>query len=658
MKTLFKPGYTSCLGLFVIEGLAILWFGIQRHRYPMWTMLIFAIAYILFFLGISYAMKKRIITENAYKIMQCIVFIICNILFGGVCDSAQVFIYSMFFSTVAILAFMDKKLSKFYMMCVVVSVIGMGIVVFKYYRGNNTIIDYTIGTIVLIITNGVAVSICRFIEYQNSVNLEQERSLDELLQALEVKCFEAEKATHAKSHFISNMSHEIRTPINAVLGMGEMILRESEEDDIKKYAHDIKSSAEILLMIVNDILDLSKIESGKVEIIPVNYDISSFFNDIYNMIALKAKDKEIDLIFDIDHNIPSEYYGDDIRVRQVMINLLSNAVKYTKKGKVVLKVTADVEGDEAILHYSVKDTGIGIRKEDMSKVFAEFERADIEENRYIEGTGLGMSITVSLLNLMGSVLKVESEYGKGSEFSFDIVQKVVNQTPLGDFGERISKIVSDYNYKIEYIAPEAKILVVDDNSINRNVFCNLLKQTRINLTEADSGKGCLEILEKETFDMVFLDHMMPEMDGIETFEEIKNRGLCKNTPVIMLTANAVVGAKEMYLEQGFTDFISKPIKPDKLDAIIIQYLPENMVQKFNYEKKLHNNGINSSRNKLKDAKTYNTNLEEQIQEDNIEELDNIEEFDLDYARRCLGSEKLLKSTLEKFYLSLDGTKSN
>lgn len=450
-----------------------------------------------------------------------------------------------------------------------------------------------------------------------------------LVELLKEETARADAANRAKSDFLAKMSHEIRTPINAILGMNEMILRESKETDTKKYAHDIKSSASSLLSIINEILDSSKIESGKMEIVPDNYEISSMLNDLYNMISIRAKDKELELVFDVADDIPAEYYGDDIRIRQVLVNLLTNAVKYTTRGTVTLTLTGKRDKEKAILHFSVKDTGIGIKEEDIEKLFAKFQRIDESRNRYIEGTGLGMNIAVQLLRLMGSELQVRSVYGEGSEFSFDIVQGIVNDEPLGDFKERILRVSKEYDYQTGYMAPDAKILVVDDNDMNRKVFKGLLKQTGMQVHEAEGGISCLEMVKKYAFHMIFLDHMMPEMDGIETLQAMREQCLCPDTPVIMLTANAVVGAKEQYLQAGFHDFLTKPIMPDKLDNIILQYLPKELVKGAEY-------------------------LKEELPAKDMGSLPEIEEFDFDYAIKLLKSEELLLKTLKDFYDSLKG----
>ena len=398
-----------------------------------------------------------------------------------------------------------------------------------------------------------------------------------LAAELEKAKTEAENANKAKTQFLAKMSHEIRTPINAVMGLNEMIMSESKEEKIQEYAEDLKASSEILLSIINDILDSSKIESGMMELLPVNYSIGSLFNDLYNMINMKAKDKNLELVFDVDSSMPREYFGDDKRIRQILLNLLTNVVKYTNEGTVTFKVSCTVKGDIAVLHYAVKDTGIGIRKEDIGKIYNEFQRLDVTRNRNVEGTGLGMKITQQFLKLMGSELKIESEYEKGSEFSFDLEQKIVNAAPLGDFRGKLLKTKDTKKRRLEFTAPDARVLVVDDNKMNRKVFCGILTNTQMQITEAESGRQCLELLENQKFDLVFLDHMMPDMDGIETLHLMKERGLCNGVPVIMLTANAIVGDREMYLGEGFDDFLSKPIVPDKLDVMLVRYLPKKLV---------------------------------------------------------------------------------
>ena len=399
-----------------------------------------------------------------------------------------------------------------------------------------------------------------------------------LSEELEIAKTEAENANRAKSQFLARVSHEIRTPINAVIGLNEMILRESHEEHVRQYASDVKDSSMVLLNIINELLDSSKIESGKMELVYAKYELGSLLNDIYNMTAVKAKEKDLEFIIDVDPSMPSAYLGDDKRIRQILLNLLSNAVKYTEKGSITLSVTCCIEQKNASVCYSVKDTGIGIKEEDIGRLYDAFERFDVKRNRHVEGSGLGMNITQQFLKLMGSELLIESEYEKGTEFSFVIEQEIMNETPIGEFRERFIQAHENGRVHSSFTAPKAKVLVVDDNRINLKVFSSLLKETQIQITEAESGEKCLEILEKERFDMVFLDHMMPGLDGVETFRIMKDKKLCEEVPVIMLTANAIVGDREKYLAEGFDDFLTKPIMPEKLDRLVRSYLPENMVE--------------------------------------------------------------------------------
>ena len=406
-----------------------------------------------------------------------------------------------------------------------------------------------------------------------------------LIQALQKEKARADAANSAKSTFLANMSHEMRTPVNAIMGMNEMILRETQEEGTKEHAIDIKNAAQILHSLINDVLDLSKIESGKMEIIPVEYQLSSLINDLVNMASVRADAKNLELKVEVDPGLPSVYFGDDVRIRQVLTNILTNAVKYTEKGSVTLEIKrAFVQDGLAILHCSVTDTGVGIKPEDMPKLYAAFERIEEGKHSAEEGTGLGMSITTKLLEMMGSRIQVESEYGKGSRFFFELEQRIINPEPIGDFQESIKQLAKEYSYTERFIAPDAKILVVDDNEINRRVFVGLLKKTKVQITEAASGNACLELVKQQHFDLIFMDHMMPVMDGVETFQHMKNlpeeENPCHNTPVVILTANAIAGAKEEYLKTGFDDYLSKPIDSEKLEAMIYNMLPKELVQRM------------------------------------------------------------------------------
>lgn len=386
--------------------------------------------------------------------------------------------------------------------------------------------------------------------------------------------------SEAKSAFLSNMSHEIRTPINSILGMNEMVLRECEDPKIIDYSENIKSAGNTLLGLINDILDFSKIEAGKLEIIPVDYDLSALIHDLANMISVKTEAKGLELKLDIDGATPKILNGDEIRIKQIITNILTNAAKYTEKGSVTLKLSCksvDRETDSVLIRVSVIDTGIGIKPEDMNKLFAKFERIEEKRNRNTEGTGLGMSITQGLLEMMGSRLEVESEYGQGSTFSFDLEQKVVSWDVLGDYKQSYKdRLKKKEKYKEKLHAPEANVLVVDDNRINLTVFKSLVKKTLIQTDTAESGDECLEKTALKAYDIIFLDHMMPGKNGTETLQELREQPSNPNlnTPVVCLTADAVSGAREQYISAGFTDYLTKPFYPEQLEDMFIKLLPE------------------------------------------------------------------------------------
>ncbi len=392
----------------------------------------------------------------------------------------------------------------------------------------------------------------------------------------------AMKENKAKSAFLSNMSHEIRTPLNAVLGMNEMVLRESDDPKILQYSENIKSAGNTLLGLINDILDFSKIEAGKIEILPVDYDLSSAINDLMIMIGPRADMKGIALVIDIDKDTPKFLNGDEIRVKQVITNILTNAVKYTETGSVTFRLGFEwLDEKQAVnLIVSVKDTGIGIKEEDLANLFSKFDRLEQERNRNIEGTGLGMNITRSLLEMMGSTIEVESVYGEGSTFSFKLRQKVVDPTPIGDYAAVFQERARRHKkYTEKLYAPDALVLVVDDNALNLEVFRNLIRLTHIQSDMAESGEKCLELSMEKKYDLILLDHMMPGMDGIKTLHRLKSMVGNPNTftPVICLTANAISGAREQYISEGFDDYLTKPIDHEKLGEILIRYLPEEKV---------------------------------------------------------------------------------
>lgn len=401
----------------------------------------------------------------------------------------------------------------------------------------------------------------------------------------EKKKQQAIMAKEAQAKFLANMSHEIRTPINAVIGMNEMILRENEDVTIREYALNIKSASNMLLELVNDILDFSKIESGQLELVEETYHLATVIQDEKLLLNARVAGKPISTLIEVAPQIPSKLQGDKLRVKQILTNLLSNGVKYTKRGNVTLKVSFEwIDADTIFLIFEVADTGRGIKEEDMPHLFDKFKRLDLSENQNVEGTGLGLNIVKQLVDQMQGTIKVESEYGKGSVFTVSIPQKVIDKNAIGNFEQAVRECRKE-NQTAEslFTAPDASILVVDDNRMNLNLMKALIKRTKMQIELASSGAECLELTRRKMFDIILMDHMMPEMDGVDTLKALRaeSNNVNKNTVVVALTANAIAGSREMYLGYGFDDYLSKPIQADKLDELIGHLLPPALVK---YEK--------------------------------------------------------------------------
>lgn len=413
----------------------------------------------------------------------------------------------------------------------------------------------------------------------NSLITEQNHRLLDALRKEKRSQQEAEAANMAKSSFLANMSHEIRTPINAILGMNEMILREEKDPAIRGYAGNIQASGNSLLSIVSDVLDISKIESGKLEIIPVDYEVNSLISDCCNMAAGRAKAKELELLVECADNVPMKLCGDETHIRQIIMNLLTNAVKYTEKGTVKLIVSGRFTDGGFVLKVDVSNTGIGIAEENLPQLFTQFQRFDLQRNRNIEGTGLGLSIVKRLCDLMSGTITARSVLGSGSTFTVELPQKVVDSTPCGGVNLNYSA-GAEHEYHHSFEAPEAKILAVDDLPVNLLVIANLLKETRIKIDTAGSGRECLDKCSQQKYDLILMDHMMPEMDGVQTFEKLHGDKSSPNfeTPVIMLTANALAGMREQYMDVGFADYVSKPVRGAKLEEAIRRNLPESLIK--------------------------------------------------------------------------------
>ncbi len=463
----------------------------------------------------------------------------------------------------------------------------------------------------------------------------------------------ADDANKAKSNFLANMSHEIRSPINAILGMDEMIIRESSEEAVVGYASDIMTSSKTLLSIVNDILDFSKVEEGKMEIIPTEYEVGDMVSNLISMVSERIVDKGLKFVVKVDERIPRVLFGDEIRIKQCVLNLLTNALKYTMKGEIEFLVSYTELSDDMIsLEFTVRDTGIGMKKEDLDKLFSPFTRIEERRNRKVEGTGLGMSITNKLLELMGTKLDVESVYGEGSKFSFEVEQKVISGEPVGDFYQKSMMARSELkSYKESFHAPDANLLVIDDTEINLSVIKNLLKKTEINIDTADSAKKGIELLRKNKYDLMLIDHMMPEMDGIEALHYMKDEGLVGDMKCVVLTANAVSGVREMYIGEGFDDYLSKPVNPDVLEQRLIEWLPDDKVvlggeSDTETDKDNNTGNTNSGANAVSETGTADNNPTEAKE---LADLSTIPELDTDTGVAYCGSKESYLSVIRIFH---------
>lgn len=461
---------------------------------------------------------------------------------------------------------------------IVVSDISFAVTLFVAYRHPEWIKQVEVADSYL--NSGMAIflvgtAIGMFIQFQKE-------GYDRECGLAEQRSKELENLSRSQSTFFANMSHEIRTPINTIIGLNEMILREDISDEIAENAVNIQNASKMLLVLINDILDLSKLESGKMEIVPVQYETGAMFSDLVNIIWIRAHEKGLEFKIDISEDIPSMLYGDEVRLKQVLTNILTNAVKYTETGSVTLSAYSErIEDNKVLLRISVEDTGMGIKKDSLKDLFSSFKRVDEEKNRNIEGTGLGLSISKQLIEMMGGEIAVDSIYTRGSTFTVTVEQDIVDAVPVGSVDFMVKKkLMNRDKYKQSFEAPEAKVLIVDDNEMNLMVASKLLRATKVQIDTAKSGKECLEKTKNKAYHIIFMDHMMPEMDGEETLHLLKQQenGHCQNVPVIALTANVMTGAEKIYRDKGFEGYLAKPINGALFEANLLKYIPKELVE--------------------------------------------------------------------------------
>ncbi len=433
---------------------------------------------------------------------------------------------------------------------------------------NNSFFDSAFSMVMVgMLTSVLLMFLNRMYEEENALTQQQKKEIEEL--------------NRAENHFFSSMSHEIRTPINTIIGLNEIILREDISEEVAENARNIQGASKLLLSLINDILDISKIKSGKMEIVNVSYETGALFSEIVNMIWIKAKEKGLEFKLHVDSSIPSMLCGDEVRIKQILINLLNNAVKYTSEGSVTLSVRCERQSVNRVrVWYSVEDTGQGVKKENIPYIFNAFRRVDEEKNRYIEGTGLGLSIVKQLVELMGGEISVNSVYTKGSIFIVMLDQDIVDENELGTFTlASRAKVHEGEAYQQSFEAPDAHILVVDDNDMNRIVVTKLLAKTKVQIDTADSGAECLRLTQDHHYDCILMDHMMPEMSGIECLHALRVQpaGLCQNVPVVALTANAGSDNQLLYRKEGFSGYLAKPVSGALLEAAVLSLLPKELV---------------------------------------------------------------------------------
>jgi len=505
--------------------------------------------------------------------IDCLLFPYCFYLEGGIHGGVSMWYILSFFAVFLLVR------GKWFWPLLILSFVSMAATyILSYYhpewvtplKGQWTMyMDFMFSILIIGTISGIIV------RFQNQVYLAEQ-------QKMQRQNRELERLSNTRNSFFANMSHEIRTPINTIIGLNEMILREDVSDEVAENAMHIQSASKMLLALINDILDMSKMESGKMEIVPVQYDTGALFSDLVNIIWIRAHEKNLELRLDISPELPSALHGDAVRIKQVVTNLLSNAVKYTPKGSVTLSAHSEaIRSDRILLTISVSDSGIGIRKEDMQQLFHSFKRVDGVSNAGIEGTGLGLAISQQLVELMGGRITVDSIYQKGSVFTIQLEQQIINSSPIGRRNFMVKTPAGERSkYRQSFEAPDVRVLVVDDNEMNRIVAKKLLRETRIQVDLARSGQECLELTRQHFYHVIFMDHMMPGMDGVETLRRLltQENGLCHDTPVVALTANVTSDADRVYRDKGFYGYLAKPVSGAQLEATLLRFLPRELVE--------------------------------------------------------------------------------
>ena len=539
----------------------------------LWNILIMVIYLIAMALIVKFSIRKKRVRAGATAIAVLLLtlFPVCFFTAGGFYSGVpEWFVFCFVYVCITM---QGRRRVVFFVLCTLETLLCYGMAFYwpelvAQNEPQHAFFDSAFSVIMVgLLTCVLLMFLNRMYEEENAITQKQKKEIEEL--------------NRAENHFFSSMSHEIRTPINTIIGLNEIILRENTSDEVTENARNIQGASKLLLSLINDILDISKIKSGKMEIVNVSYETGALFSEIVNMIWIKAKDIGLEFKLQVDSSIPSMLCGDEVRIKQILINLLSNAVKYTSEGTVTLSIRCERQAINRVrIWYSVEDTGQGVKKESIPYIFNAFRRVDEEQNRYIEGTGLGLNIVHNLVELMGGEISVNSIYTKGSKFVVMLDQDIVDDRDLGAFTlASRTKVHESETYHQSFEAPDAHILVVDDNDMNLLVVKKLLAETKIQIDTASGGAECLRLTQNYHYDCILMDHMMPEMDGIECLHRLRVQptGLCQDVPVVALTANAGSDNQLLYRKEGFSGYLAKPVSGALLEAAVLSILPKELV---------------------------------------------------------------------------------
>ncbi len=547
------------------------------------NILIMLVGLLALVLIVFFIFKNKKIKFGEFFVSFLIVYILLPLIFftgGGIYGGASMwFIFAILFISMAI---QGKMRVFFQLSCALVAAVSYVVA----YKNPDFVTFHTIDTAYIdSLTQIIIIGLMVVIITQLTISMYREENRKAKKQKEEIDAL-----NRAQNRFFSSMSHEIRTPINTIIGLNEMILREDISDEIAEDAGNIESASKMLLQLINDILDMSKLEAGEMKIIPSEYSLKDFISEIVGMFWIRLKEKDLELVVNVDPTIPSGLIGDEVRIQQILINIINNAIKYTKEGSITLSVQCERTAPGNVkLIYAVTDTGIGIKKENISHLFSAFSRADDEENKYVEGTGLGLSIVKQLVDLMDGEVTVNSIYTQGSTFIVSIPQQISDETELGDvdfLNRHMANRREDYSQSFE--APEARVLVVDDNHANIIVMKKLLRDTKVMIDSAESGADALSLTLENSYDVIFMDHLMPEMDGITCLHRIRNQigGMSREAKVVALTANAGSDREAFYIKEGFDAYLLKPVNGVTAERMLLSMLPEKMVKLINADAEL------------------------------------------------------------------------